>query len=67
MTTRQLFAGRDVLKTERGQCELCKSGVVRVLVAENGWRKWYAADYGNYGYVSHTCGPSSGAPSRKVA
>lgn len=64
---REVFNGRDIITTGRGQCEHCRCVVVRVLVEEPGGRRWHAADIGNYGYVPHDCGPSGDAPMRKAA
>ena len=61
------FCGKLVLRTERGQCERCKRQVIRVLVAEDGWRKWYAADIGNYGYDPHECRSGGASPLKAAA
>lgn len=64
---RELFKGQEVLATGRGQCEHCRTVVVRVLIAEHGGRQWHAAEIGNYGYIPHNCRPSGDAPVRKAA
>lgn len=65
---RELFNGSlEVIQTGVGQCQSCTRRVVRVLIAENGGRQWYAAEIGNYGYVSHTCKPTGSAPVKKAA
>lgn len=64
---RELFKGFDVLDSGSGQCEHCRAGVVRVLVAEPGGRRWHAAEIGNYGYIPHNCRPSDDKPLRKAA
>ena len=65
--SRSLFQGKEVLRTDKGQCPDCRRGVIRVLVEEGGWRKWYAADIGNFGYVPHVCGPTPSAPLKRAA
>ena len=64
---RDLFQGKEVIRTEQGQCPDCRRGVVRVLVAEQGWRKWHAADIGFYGFAPHECGPRGDAPAKRAA
>jgi hypothetical protein len=64
--SRALYQGKEVLRTDKGQCPDCRCGVIRVLVEEGGWRKWYAADIGNFGFEPHTCSPG-GSSVRKAA
>jgi hypothetical protein len=64
---REIFKGQEVLSTGRGQCERCKSVIVRVLIDESGGRTWHSAEVGNYGYVPHNCKPSGSAPAKKAA
>ena len=60
------FYGHRVLATSSGQCEKCCQCITRVLADEPGGRRWYAADIGHYGYVTHTC-PQPPSNLRKAA
>jgi hypothetical protein len=64
---RELFKGREVLATGSGQCQDCKTGVIRVLVRQGNRNVWHAAEIGNFGYVPHTCGTDDDPPLKRAA